>query len=195
MIEEPAGDGLATWDGSARPDLSGASPGRDFEELFMRHAGELYRYLSRWVGPAADDLVADTFVAALKSRMTYDPERATARAWLFGISTNLLRTHLRSRSRENTATDRLVSFMVTEVESHERRVVEQIDAEDDVRALATAVSALSQDDRDVLLLTSWARLDSNEVAAALEIPVGTVRSRLHRVRRSLRIRSGWGTGR
>jgi RNA polymerase sigma-70 factor, ECF subfamily len=194
MIEEPATAGGEPT-GGGRPDLSGASPGRDFEELFMLHAGELYRYLSRWVGPAADDLVADTFVAALKSRMTYDPERATARAWLFGISTNLLRTHLRSRKREHAATDRLVSFMVTEVESHERRVVEQVVAEGEVRALATAVSALGRDDRDVLLLTSWARLDSNEVAAALGIPVGTVRSRLFRVRRSLRIRSGWGTGR
>jgi RNA polymerase sigma-70 factor (ECF subfamily) len=107
---------------------------------------------------------------------------------LFGIATNLLHTHLRSRSRENTATDRLMAFVAGEVESHERRVVERVDAEDDVRALATAVGALSQEDRDVLLLTSWARLDSTEVAATLGIPVGTVRSRLHRVRRLLRVR-------
>lgn len=187
MIEEPD-CGQSSPVGSGRPDLSGAAPERDFEELFTLHAGELYRYLSRWVGPAADDLVADTFVAALKSRMSYDQRRATARAWLFGIATNLLHTHLRSRSRENTATDRLMKFVATEVESHERRVVERVAAEDDVRALAAAIGALSHEDRDVLLLTSWARLDSTEVAATLGIPVGTVRSRLHRVRRLLRVR-------
>ncbi|WP_326567700.1 RNA polymerase sigma factor [Amycolatopsis rhabdoformis] len=186
VIDEAGGGPHPSEEG--RPDLSGEPPGREFEDLFTRHAGELYRYLSRWVGAAADDLVADTFVAALKGRATYEPARATARAWLFGIATNLLHTHLRSKSRESTATGRLGSFVATDVESHERRVVERLVAEDDARALATALAALSADDRDVLLLTSWARLDSNEVAAALGIPVGTVRSRLHRVRRTLRVR-------
>ncbi|MFI5605563.1 RNA polymerase sigma factor [Amycolatopsis sp. NPDC051903] len=178
--------------GDERPELAAGPPGREFEELFTRHAGELYRYLSRWIGAAADDLVADTFVAALRSRGAYDPARATARAWLFGIATNLLHTHLRAKSRETTATGRLGALLKTEVESHERRVVERMVAEDDVRALAERVAALSPEDRDVLLLTSWARLDSNEVAAALGIPVGTVRSRLHRVRRVLRIRRTGG---
>ncbi|MEU7532462.1 sigma factor-like helix-turn-helix DNA-binding protein, partial [Saccharothrix sp. NPDC042600] len=54
------------------------------------------------------------------------------------------------------------------------------------RLLAGALAGLDPGDRDVLLLTSWAGLDSNEVAEALGIPVGTVRSRLHRVRRRLR---------
>ena len=52
--------------------------------------------------------------------------------------------------------------------------------------LAGALAQLSEADRDVLLLTSWAGLDSNEVADVLGIPVGTVRSRLHRVRKLLR---------
>jgi RNA polymerase sigma-70 factor (ECF subfamily) len=49
-----------------------------------------------------------------------------------------------------------------------------------------AIAGLSVADRDVLLLTSWAGLDTNEIAEALGIPAGTVRSRLHRVRRQLR---------
>lgn len=61
-----------------------------------------------------------------------------------------------------------------------------MDAEAAVRGLARGLAALSPGDRDVLLLTSWAGLDHNEVAAALGIPAGTVRSRLHRVRTALR---------
>ncbi|WP_424923304.1 sigma factor-like helix-turn-helix DNA-binding protein [Amycolatopsis arida] len=52
--------------------------------------------------------------------------------------------------------------------------------------MAGALADLDAGDRDALLLTSWAGLDSTEVAEALGIPVGTVRSRLHRVRRRLR---------
>ena len=71
-------------------------------------------------------------------------------------------------------------------DSHENRVVEQVDAQLRARQLAAAIAELDDADRDVLLLTSWAGLDSNEIAAALGIPAGTVRSRLHRVRRHLR---------
>ena len=61
-----------------------------------------------------------------------------------------------------------------------------MDAQTRIGRLASGIAALNQDDRDVLLLTAWAGLDSTEVAQALDIPVGTVRSRLHRVRRQLR---------
>ena len=62
----------------------------------------------------------------------------------------------------------------------------QVDAQVRLGRLAVGIAGLTQDDRDVLLLTAWAGLDSTEVAQALGIPVGTVRSRLHRVRRQLR---------
>jgi RNA polymerase sigma-70 factor (ECF subfamily) len=61
-----------------------------------------------------------------------------------------------------------------------------MDARTRVGRLALGIAALAPDDRDVLLLTAWAGLDSNDVAQTLCIPVGTVRSRLHRVRRQLR---------
>ena len=74
---------------------------------------------------------------------------------------------------------------VTEA-SHEHRVADRLDAAAMAAQLAGALASLSEGDRDVLLLTSWAGLDSTEVADALDIPVGTVRSRLHRVRKWLR---------
>ncbi|WP_199444394.1 sigma-70 family RNA polymerase sigma factor [Umezawaea beigongshangensis] len=71
-------------------------------------------------------------------------------------------------------------------EGHEERVAERIDASARTRRLAGALAGLDAGYRDVLLLTSWAGLDSNEVAQALGIPVSTVRSRLHRARTRLR---------
>jgi RNA polymerase sigma factor (sigma-70 family) len=179
-------DGTASQN-HLRPDLSGPSSTEDFTTLFHTHAAELHRYLSRWAPTAADDLVADVFVSAIRSRTAYDPAQATARVWLYGIATNLLHTHLRSLRREQTAHARLaVTHSTAGVDGHENRVLERIDAQARARQFAVALRDLEDRDRDVLLLTGWAGLDSTEVAAALEIPVGTVRSRLHRVRRQLR---------
>jgi RNA polymerase sigma-70 factor (ECF subfamily) len=169
---------------TATDEASPADDLADVERLFEAHAGDLHRYLGRLVGAAADDLVADTFVAAIRGRAGFDAARGSARAWLFGIATNLARNHLRRRRREDAATARLRDAVLAE--SHENRVVDRVDAQLRARQLAVAIAGLSAADRDVLLLTSWAGLDTNEIAEALGIPAGTVRSRLHRVRRQLR---------
>jgi RNA polymerase sigma factor (sigma-70 family) len=168
------------------PPERGAPPrtAEDFQALFSAHADELHRYLSRWAPEAADDLVGDVFVAAIRGRSGYDPQRAAVRPWLYGIATNIVRTHLRSRRRERAATARVET--PGHSDSHENRVLDRVDAQVRARQLAKALDGLAQRDRDVLLLTGWAGLDSTEVAQALDIPVGTVRSRLHRVRRHLR---------
>lgn len=175
--ESPAAD-------DDRPDLSGAHPRQAFGRLFDLHARPLHRYLARRAGEVADDLVAETFLVALQIRNEYDPARGTARAWLYGIATNLLRRHVRQEVRGLRATARVLG--TTDDEGHANRVADRIDAETQTRRLAGALAELDVGDRDVLLLTSWAGLNSNEVAEALDIPVGTVRSRLHRVRRRLR---------
>jgi RNA polymerase sigma-70 factor (ECF subfamily) len=65
-------------------------------------------------------------------------------------------------------------------------IADRVDAQAMARQIAPAIADLSDGDRDVLFLTSWAELTTVEVAEALGIPVGTVRSRLHRIRRQLR---------
>jgi RNA polymerase sigma-70 factor (ECF subfamily) len=143
-----------------------AVPG-DVGRLFDAHAGPLHGYLARRVGAeVAHDLVSETFLVALRSG--YDPLRATARA-----------------AKRTPAAE----------PSHDGRVAERIDAQALAAQLAGALAQLSQGDRDVLLLTSWAGLDSNEVSEALDIPVGTVRSRLHRTRKWLRANASKGTTR
>jgi len=170
-----------------RPYLGGPDPAVEFGRLFDAHARPLHRYLARRVGAdAAHDLVSETFLVALNQRHTYDPRRGVVRAWLYGIATNLLRRHVRQEVRGLHAAARSAGRAPGQDASHDSRVAERVDAATMAAQLAGALARLSEADRDVLLLTSWAGLDSNEVADALGIPVGTVRSRLHRVRKLLR---------
>lgn len=145
----------------------------------------MQRYLARRIGPeTADDLVAETFVAAMTGYAGYNPMQPI-RPWLYGIATNKLRRHLRQERRRYQATARLAARDLPG-DNHDAEVADRVDADARVQALAAALTKLSGPDLDVLLLTSWAGLDYAEVADALDIPVGAVRSRLHRVRKSLR---------
>ncbi|MFI7675230.1 RNA polymerase sigma factor [Actinophytocola sp. NPDC049390] len=170
-----------------RPYLGGPEPAVEFGRLFDTYARPLHRYLARRIGQdAAHDLVSETFLVALNQRHSYDPRRGVVRSWLYGIATNLLRRQVRQEVRALQAIARSAGHAPGQEASHESRVADRLDAADTAAGLAGALAALSEGDRDVLLLTSWAGLDSTEVADALGIPVGTVRSRLHRVRKGLR---------
>jgi RNA polymerase sigma-70 factor (ECF subfamily) len=160
-----------------------------FARLYDEHAPALQRYLARRIGPeTADDLVAETFLAAMTGYAGYDPTQPI-RPWLYGIATNKLRRHLRQERRRYQATARLAARDLS-TNSHDAAVADRVDADARVRALAAALATLSSADLDVLLLTSWAGLEYIEVADALGIPIGTGRSRLHRVRKSLRTSQG-----
>jgi RNA polymerase sigma factor (sigma-70 family) len=149
-----------------------------FVEVFDRHFHAIHGYLRRRVGSAlADDLAASTFAEAFSARRRYDRSRPDALPWLYGIASNLLRRHYRTEEQQ------LRAFARTGVDR-----VYASDAEPDPRAakVAAALAALNADDRDTLLLFAWAELGYAEIATALGIPVGTVRSRLNRARRTVR---------
>jgi RNA polymerase sigma-70 factor (ECF subfamily) len=156
-----------------------------FGVLFDRHSAAIHAYLSRRVGnELADDLTAETFVVALSKRASYDITRTDARPWLYGIATNQLRRHRRQEARQYRALARTGIDPV--VENHADAVAARVAAADATRKLASVLARLSRADRDVLLLIAWGELTYADVADALGIPVGTVRSRLHRARRKLR---------
>ena len=158
----------------------------EFAEVYDRHAGDIHRYLLRRLGAdAADDLTADTFVAAFRARGRFDASRAgSARPWLYGIASNLAARHRRSEVRALRALARTGADPVAHswVDQADQRLAAQALN----RPLARALAGLSAADRDVLLLVAWADLTYAEVASALDVPVGTVRSRLHRARRRVR---------
>jgi RNA polymerase sigma-70 factor, ECF subfamily len=174
-------------DDGDRPHLGGPEPGVVFCRLFDTYARPLHRYLARRIGPdTAHDLVSETFLVALDQRHSYDPRRAAVRSWLYGIATNLLRRQVRQEVRGLRAMARSAGDAPGTESSHDSRVADRVDAAARAAELAAALAELSEGDRDVLLLTSWAGLDTAEVADALGIPAGTVRSRLHQVRKWLR---------
>lgn len=157
-----------------------------FAGLFDRHYPAIWRYLCRRAGPTvADDLAGETFLRAFAGRAGYDGSQADARPWLYGIATNLLREDARREARQMRAYARAAGFEVG------GGGLEDAEGRADARALAPRVVAalgeVSPADRDTLLLFALTDLDYEGVAVATGVPVGTVRSRLHRVRRRLRL--------
>lgn len=159
-----------------------------FGGVFDRHASVLLQYLVRRVGPSdAEGLLGELFRVAFESRTRFDRSRPDARPWLYGIAANLVMKHHRTRSRHDRALERLV------VIDSARSTVEfdELVVDDDANAqllstVCRAIDVLPEADREVVLLYAWQGLSYAEIAEALQIPVGTVRSRLNRVRSRLR---------
>ncbi len=155
-----------------------------FAVIFDRHFDALHRYLQRRIGrDLADELTAQTFLIAFDQRARYDPARPSARPWLFGIATNLLRRQRRQELRQLRAYARTgVDPLLDPFEGIEAR----LDASHRRPELADALGRMPAEELDVLLLYAWADLSYAEIAQTLEIPDGTVRSRLSRARGRVR---------
>jgi RNA polymerase sigma factor (sigma-70 family) len=101
---------------------------------------------------------------------------------LYGIAANLLRHQWRSERRMLRAYARTGSDPVL---LDEDSALARIDAASRHRELAQALTELRSQDREILLLHAWAELSDGEIAEALNLPIGTVKSRLHRTRARL----------
>lgn len=157
-----------------------------FADIFDRHAPAVHGLIARRIGwDAAEDLTSEVFTTAFRRRHTYNPAYPNARPWLYGIALNLVRRHVRSATRRSRAHLRLVGH-VDAPPDEERHVDDALEAEYLVGILPVGLDALTRDDRETLLLHCWEGLSYDDVAAALDIPVGTVRSRIHRARKQLR---------
>ena len=175
--------------GDARDDATVIARSLDdpeqFAVVFRRHAPEIHRYVVRRLGPgAADDVVAETFLIAFRLRARYRPDQPDARPWLYGITTNLIGRHRRAEVRQYRALARTGLDPVTE--SFADRADARVSAGAEIRRLAAALAGLPAGHRNALLLVAWGDLSYEQAAAALGVPVGTVRSRLSRARRRLR---------
>jgi RNA polymerase sigma factor (sigma-70 family) len=156
-----------------------------FEVIFERHHDALLRYCRQRVGHhVGEEIAARTLVIALERRATYDGRNPSARGWLYGIATNLIRHHLRDERVHLLALGRLpIDPDVADVADPDR-----LDAELERPALTEALADLSPGDREAFLLAVVADLTYPEIAAAMDIPIGTVRSRINRARTKLRER-------
>ncbi|MGH3388417.1 MAG: RNA polymerase sigma factor [Actinomadura sp.] len=183
MTESHAPDAAAGLPGEAVIVKSWHEP-ELFAEIFRRHFDEIHRYVHRRLGPdAADEIAAETFLAAFRRRRRFDPERGALRPWLYGIATNLIGAHRRAERRFFKALARVPADHVAH--GHEDRVAAQVSAGRVSKDLAVALARLPAGDRDVLLLVALADFSYAEVAQALGLKQGTVASRLHRARKKL----------
>jgi RNA polymerase sigma-70 factor (ECF subfamily) len=157
-----------------------------FDAVFGRHFDDIHRYVVRRLGrDVADDLAAAVFVEAFAGYASFDERRGSIRPWLFGIANNLVRRHRRTEERRLRAFARHGVDPVTDAGDLDR-----VEASGDGPRLARALARLAARDREVLLLHAWADMTYEEIAQALDIPVGTVRSRLARARERMRVGLG-----
>jgi RNA polymerase sigma-70 factor (ECF subfamily) len=148
-----------------------------FAALFERHVDGVYRYLSFRVGQdMVEDLTAETFARAFAGRRRYQAERGSVKAWLYGIATNLVRENRRCERR------RVKALALTDggapATDSATQVAERL-------RLAAALASLKPEWRSVVLVIGVGGLNYEETAAALHIPIGTVRSRYSRARTQL----------
>jgi RNA polymerase sigma factor (sigma-70 family) len=154
-----------------------------FGVIFERHYDAVHGYLQRRLDRArADELASQTFLVAFDGRAGFDRGRPGARPWLFGIATNLAHNHRRHEIVELRAVAAMAPENVVAIDGVEAR----LDAEKLRGRLARGLSELPAEEADVLCLLVWAELSQPEIADALEVPVGTVKSRLSRARGRLR---------
>jgi RNA polymerase sigma-70 factor (ECF subfamily) len=158
----------------------GPAPAPDdtaFAEVYREHAGAIMRYVRRRLGDsAADDATAEVFSRALAGRAS-GPAADKVLPWLYGIAANVIGDQRRTEVRRLRALERLAA------QTPEAAAPPPPSEADP--SLARALRRLSSGDREALLLVAWGELSYEETAAALGVPVGTVRSRINRARRQL----------
>jgi RNA polymerase sigma-70 factor (ECF subfamily) len=155
-----------------------------FGLIYDRHAPTLLRFLGRRAGAGvADGLVGELFRIAFERRKAFDLSRASALPWLYGIGSNLLLKHRRGEARRLRASARMAAAGEA---SDKRASAKALDARLLFPRVAGAIEALPHGEREALLLFAWEDHSYQSMAEALELTVGTVRSRLNRARVHLR---------
>jgi RNA polymerase sigma-70 factor (ECF subfamily) len=161
-----------------------------FEEEALQLADQVYRVARRLVHSKeeAEDLMQETYARAFRSWRSYTPG-TNLRAWLLRILTNLNidRGRRQQRAPDTTHLEESDYFLYNRLQddssdTDEERVLERLSQDDIVDALA----AVPHDFRDVIVLVDIGDFSYQEAAQILDIPVGTVMSRLHRGRRILK---------
>lgn len=152
---------------------------RQFAFLYERYADRLYRYARARTGSAtvADDIVSDTMMAALEGLQGFDPARGTFAGWLFTIA----RRRIADRGRNCARFRKLVERVRSQTpQTHEDDVLDTTIRREDALLARRLLATLPDRDRELVLLRYSAGLNSAEIADALGMTSGAVRTRLSR---------------
>jgi len=157
-----------------------------FGVLFDEFARPVHNLAFRLTGnrTEAEEIVSLTFLEAWRLRAAIEPEGESLRPWLMGIAVNVVRNFSRATRRHRAAMARLPAPQP--VPDFADEVAGRIDDAARLAAARAAFARLRPAEQDVVALCVWSELDYAAAAQALGIPVGTVRSRLSRARRTLR---------
>jgi RNA polymerase sigma factor (sigma-70 family) len=160
-----------------------------FGVLFERHAKPVYNYLFRRTADwsLAEDLTSVVFLEAWRRRRDVRLHGDLALPWLLGVATNVLRNRRRSQWRYRAALQRLPNECGVDFSDDADA---RVDDERRMRSVLRSLAGLPKRDQEVLALCAWADLSYEEAALALDLPVGTVRSRLSRARARMRELAG-----
>ncbi len=189
IVERPAAQATAGQVSDAALIEESLADPSCFAAIFDRHADAILRYACARVGSqVAEDVTAETFLAAFGRRGHYDISRADARPWLYGIAVRQIGKHRRAEAMQH----RLLAAVPADLFTADfgDRSAERMTAEHLRPRLVAVISGLPRRDRELLLLIAWAELSYAQAAEALGISVAAVRSRLNRIR--VRVRKALG---
>jgi RNA polymerase sigma factor (sigma-70 family) len=158
-----------------------------FGVLYERHARLVLAFcLRRTADPQlAEDTTATVFLEAWRRRHRIDLTTPSAAPYLLGVATNVLRHHWRSRRRHAAALERVRAATPPGGGEYTDAAIARLDALRELHAARAALHDLPRRELETLALVAWGELTYQETAAALGVPVGTVRSRLARARARL----------
>jgi RNA polymerase sigma-70 factor (ECF subfamily) len=156
-----------------------------FGTLFERHANEIYNFCFRRVGDwsTAEDLLSIVFLEAWRRRGK-DLPPGKVLPWLYGIAANVTRNQRRSQRRYAAALRRMPASPADP--SFAELADALLDDERQMQHMRVLVQGLPKHEQDVFALCGWSELSYEDAAVALDVPIGTVRSRLSRARARLR---------
>jgi RNA polymerase sigma factor (sigma-70 family) len=152
-----------------------------FTELYRESRDDLYAYVAGLLRDrsAAEDVTAQAFERAYRRRRTFDPQRGTMRAWLFGIARNAALDELRRRKRQ-------AELFAEPVDAGAPTAADGAEAALRREALREALATLSPRERELVALKYFAGLANTEIATVIETSESNVGTRLHRVLEKLR---------
>jgi RNA polymerase sigma-70 factor (ECF subfamily) len=156
-----------------------------FAELYHRHQAPLFRFAVRMTGNswAAEEIVQDVFMTLVREPKKYDPERGALGAFLYGVARNRIMKYLERRPRDLSLDGNGEAGQETRPQLRDHmtpaRWAELRERHEHVRS---AVLELPPEFREAVVLCELEEMSYDEAARALDCPVGTIRSRLHRGR-------------
>jgi RNA polymerase sigma factor (sigma-70 family) len=169
------------WDRGAGGDANA------FAQLYDRHARAVYNFLHRRTASWSDaeDLTSAVFLQAWRRRSEVVLDRDSALPWLLRTADYTVRNEWRSKLRYRKALA-AARQLHAEVDDHADAVAGRIDDDERIQAARESLKRLPRHEREIIELCVWAGLDQAAAAVALDVPIGTVKSRLSRARKHLR---------